>query len=73
MQCESTVATGAPWGEGEAGLQPPPPSKIKTNTHFVDMMISKVLHNLCFSLNKEVESADDKKIRILKINNLKNM
>ena len=41
------------------------------NTDFVDIKISKVLHDLPFSQNQPLKSADDLYIRILKNNLIK--
>jgi hypothetical protein len=49
-----------------AGLQPPPHTEIKKGTHFVDIVISKVLCDLPFSRKEPLRSADDQYIRILK-------
>ena len=48
------------WEKG--GLQPGSPPQKKQylkNTDIVHMIISKVLHNLYFSLNKPLKLADD--------------
>jgi hypothetical protein len=44
---------------------PPPPNEIK-KTDFVDIIISKILRDLHFSLNQPLKSADDWYIGILK-------
>jgi hypothetical protein len=51
---------GAPkGGGGVTGLQPLPKAIFKKKTDFVDMVISKVLRDVCFSLNKSTKSAHD--------------
>jgi hypothetical protein len=58
---------GAP-KEGTAGLQPPsltPQNRNLKNAYFVDITISKVLHDLTFRRNQPLKSADDYYVRIL--------
>jgi hypothetical protein len=47
-----------PRGEGAAGLKPSPPNQNFKYTHFVDMMISKVVHDYASPLNQPLKSAD---------------
>jgi hypothetical protein len=54
-----------PRGGGATGLQPFQNQNLK-NTHFVDIMISKVLRDLPFSRNQPLKSADEQYIRIMK-------
>jgi hypothetical protein len=55
------------WGRGATAHPPKPPKlKLKKNTDFVAIMISKVLRDLPFSRNQPLKSPDDKYITILK-------
>jgi hypothetical protein len=44
--------------KGAAGLQPasPTPKQHLGKTNFIDMLISEILHDLCFSLNQLMSS-----------------
>jgi hypothetical protein len=55
------------WGGRVPGCSPPkhPKTEIK-KTGFVDIVISKVLHEFRFSRNQPLKSADDQYSRILK-------
>jgi hypothetical protein len=54
------VALGHPRvGGGLPGFSAPAKVKFKKNTDFVDMMISKVLRDLCFSLKQLLKLDDD--------------
>jgi hypothetical protein len=61
-------------GNTQAGCRtafPPDPQKLilkkkkKKNTNFLDITISKVLHDLHFSRQQPLKSADDQRIRIV--------
>jgi hypothetical protein len=64
---ELRCRNGAPKGGGLPGCSPSKhQNRYLKNTHFVDIILSKVLRDLPFSRNQPLKSADDQYIRILK-------
>jgi hypothetical protein len=65
--CVAVLEKTRRWGGCRRAATPKPPkTEIWKSTGFVDIMISKILHDFPFGRSQPLKSADDQYIRILK-------